>query len=194
MVLTAPTFTFHFPPDFDERAEFEMPSKGYLAGGIVETPDGKYPVTFFDPVRLAQDLELTGEHGFAVVAEPGLIVIPEVTRDAIAGTIEELIRQRFFCTNSASREPEKASGAAEPGPTHCVFCRTDSPSSTFCPACGKAKRKWCPTCADWKAASFTDREVDDAGGISILIAEYEREATFCPDCGTELQAKRAPRQ
>jgi hypothetical protein len=96
MTLTTATFTFHFPPDFDDRAEFEMPSKGYLTGGEVEVAGERYPVTFFDPVRLAQDLELSAGHGAAVVAEPGLVVIPEVTPEAIQSAVEELIRQGFF--------------------------------------------------------------------------------------------------
>jgi hypothetical protein len=43
-------FTFHFPPEFDDRAEYEMELKGYLNGGQVELADGRrYPIFFFDP-------------------------------------------------------------------------------------------------------------------------------------------------
>lgn len=194
MVLTAPTFRFHFPPGFDDRAEFEMPAKGYLAGGVVETADGSYPVTFFDPIRLAQDLELAAEHGPGVVAEPGLVVVSEVTREVILGAIAELLRQQFFDHIRACQQghPE-ASVASDQQPTHCVFCRTDSPPGAFCPSCGKAKRKWCPSCAEWRAPSFTTQEVDHLGGISASFGEFEQEALHCPQCGTPLQDKSAPR-
>ena len=74
----------------------------------------------------------------------------------------------------------------------CVFCGTTSPEATFCTSCGKALKKWCPQCGDWKAASFSSLEVDgDGGGTPILLADTQQEAKFCPDCGAELQAKRA---
>lgn len=97
MVLTTPTGQLHFPPDFDEVAESEMTPKGYLVGGVVELPDGRrFAVTFYDPVRAAQDVEASGEYGVPVLAEPGLILIPEVTRDFISRAIPELVRQGFF--------------------------------------------------------------------------------------------------
>ncbi len=97
MLLATPTATFHFPTDFDERAEFEMTLKGYLCDGFVELQDGRrFPVTFYDPVRLAQDVEASGSYGIPMLAEPGLVVIPKVTREAIERTIPELIEQRFF--------------------------------------------------------------------------------------------------
>lgn len=97
MVLNLTNATFHFPPDFDERAEWEMSSKGYLTGGEVELTDGRrYPVTFYDPVRIAQDVEASGSYGVPMLAEPGLVVVPEVTREAIERTIPELIALRFF--------------------------------------------------------------------------------------------------
>lgn len=97
MKLITATATFHFPPEFDERAEFEMADRGYLWGGQIELADGRrFPVTFYDPVRLAQDVEGSGETGVPMLAEPGLVVIPEVTREAIQRTIPELVRERFF--------------------------------------------------------------------------------------------------
>ena len=87
----------HFPEDYDARGEWETESKGYLQGVRVELPDGSmYPIYLYDPVRLAQDLESDVKWGSGVIAEPGLIVIPELTRVAIVRTVEELVRQRFF--------------------------------------------------------------------------------------------------
>ena len=89
-------FVFHYPPDFDSQSEFEMPSKGYLAGGEVELGGVRYPVTIYDPVRLRQELALAADGGVAVICEPALVVVPEVTPAAIACAVEELVRQRFF--------------------------------------------------------------------------------------------------
>jgi hypothetical protein len=92
-----PDITYHFPPEFDERAEYEMALKGHLCGGEVELADGRrYPVTFFDPVRLAQDLERMASRGEPAFVEPALVVIPEVTRELILRALPELVHQRFF--------------------------------------------------------------------------------------------------
>lgn len=97
MKITTELATFHFPADFDDRAEFEMTPRGYLSGGQIELPDGRrYPVTFYDPVRLAQDVESGVESGVPMLAEPGLVVIPKITREALRQTIPELVRERFF--------------------------------------------------------------------------------------------------
>jgi hypothetical protein len=97
MTLATPELTYHFPPEFDDRAEYEMTQKGHLCGGEVELADGRrFPVTFFDPVRLSQDLEMTSRRGEAAFIEPALVVISEVTRDVILRTLPELVRQGFF--------------------------------------------------------------------------------------------------
>jgi rRNA maturation endonuclease Nob1 len=73
----------------------------------------------------------------------------------------------------------------------CAFCKAMVPESQFCPACGKRQRKWCPKCAEdgddhgWKSATY---ESWDPSG------PREFEAEFCPDCGTALQTKSAPRE
>jgi hypothetical protein len=74
----------------------------------------------------------------------------------------------------------------------CIFCGATAPEATFCVACGKSLRKWCPQCGDWKAASFSSLEVDDVGGgMPVVLADTREETKFCPDCGAELQVKRA---
>ena len=75
----------------------------------------------------------------------------------------------------------------------CVFCGTTTPESAFCPACGKAMKKWCAQCGDWKAAGFSSLEVDDSGGTgaSVVLADFREEVKFCPECGAKLQAKNA---
>jgi hypothetical protein len=90
-------FTIHFPDWFDERVEWEAESKGSLQGVTVELADGaRYPVFFYDPVRLQQDLEADTSQGRPYAAEPGMIVVPQVTRAAIAEAVGQLVRGGFF--------------------------------------------------------------------------------------------------
>jgi rRNA maturation endonuclease Nob1 len=78
----------------------------------------------------------------------------------------------------------------------CTACKRTVPESQYCPACGHALRKWCPQCGDWRVATFTSLELDDpgTGGIIITGDQQLEEVRFCPDCGAELQSKRAPHE
>jgi hypothetical protein len=85
-----------WPDDFDERAAFEMPFKGWL-NTFVELDEGyRYSVHFTDPVRLQQDLDEDVNLGKPYFAEPGLIILPEVTVEAIESAVQRLWEQGFF--------------------------------------------------------------------------------------------------
>ena len=97
MVTRLDSYSIHFPEDYDERGEWEVERKGWLQGVEVELAgEGRFPLFFYDPVRLAQDLEADGKQGRGALAEPGLVVIAEVTRASILSAVEELVRQRYF--------------------------------------------------------------------------------------------------
>lgn len=96
MVTRLDSYSVRFPEDYDERGEWDVERKGWLQGVEVELAGERFPLFFYDPVRLAQDLEADGKHGRTVLAEPGLVVVAEVTRAAILRAVEELVRQRFF--------------------------------------------------------------------------------------------------
>ena len=72
-------FELVFPADYDEYA-WEYEAKGYIVGVLLVTAENSYPLNFFEPVRLAQDIG-----GFLdrnpVYFEPNLVVVPSVTRD-----------------------------------------------------------------------------------------------------------------
>jgi len=86
-----------FPKDFDERDAFEMPLRGCLSNALVELENGEqYAVDFIEPVRLAQDLAEYVKSGVPCYAEPGLIVIPEVTVARIQEAVDYLYHQGFF--------------------------------------------------------------------------------------------------
>ncbi|MGL6095067.1 MAG: hypothetical protein ACRC7O_04605 [Fimbriiglobus sp.] len=97
MQIQLAKFVIVFPEWYDDRAEWEAESKGWLPGVEVEFLSGaRYPITFYDPVRLSQDLEHTSEEGGSVIAETGMAVIPAVTRVGIVKAVETLVAQGFF--------------------------------------------------------------------------------------------------
>jgi hypothetical protein len=83
--------------DLGELEQFEAHSKGYLSTASVLLSSGwRIPVFFCDIVRLAQDLESAKETGRAFIAEPGMIVLDEVTRTNMENAIEHLAEEGFF--------------------------------------------------------------------------------------------------
>ncbi len=88
----APTYEVVFPDWYDQRGEWEAKEKSWLDGVEVRLADGKtQPLFFYDPVRLAQDLVAETRQGRPCVSQPGMIVIPEVTRQAILADVEKLV-------------------------------------------------------------------------------------------------------
>ena len=51
---------------------------------------------FYDPIRLAQDLESEMQSGDAFIAEPGLIVIPRVTLAYMEAAVKKLFEKGYF--------------------------------------------------------------------------------------------------
>ncbi len=94
------------PERFDERAAFEANLKGWLSAQV-ELEDGScYTVYFSDPIRLQQDLEEEVKLGKPCFAEPGLIVLPEVTVEAIQDAAQFLWEQGFFARLKADPDEE----------------------------------------------------------------------------------------
>jgi hypothetical protein len=86
-----------FKEEFDERLAFDVAQKGWCGIAMVELPEGgRVDVFFYDPTRLAQDLEVDAKAGHPYVAEPGLIVIPEVTLPYMEAAVEQLYKQGYF--------------------------------------------------------------------------------------------------
>ena len=91
--LTRLTFEY----GFDARDEFETPLRGYRSHVVAELSDGsRYRLSFFDPVRLKQELDEECRAGRAYFAEPGLIILPEVTREAMEVAAAALCEEGFF--------------------------------------------------------------------------------------------------
>jgi hypothetical protein len=90
-------FTVVFPDWYDDRAEFEFTAKGYLPDVEVRLDDGsRYRLFFYDPVRLSQDLDEEALNDKPYRAEPGLVVVPEISRDGIQKAVAGLWHDGFF--------------------------------------------------------------------------------------------------
>jgi hypothetical protein len=97
MNTQAISFTLIFPEWYDERAEFEHSAKGYLPDVEVSLADGsRHRLYFYDTVRLGQDLEEYARTGKPYLGEPGLVVVPEVTREYIHKAVAGLLQEGFF--------------------------------------------------------------------------------------------------
>jgi len=92
-------FDLEFEGGFCDRDEQEARDAGYRGGVTVSLgPGRRYSVTFYDPVRLAQDLATEKSAGAACIAEPGMIVVPEVTKENMRMAVEQLVGEGFFET------------------------------------------------------------------------------------------------
>jgi hypothetical protein len=86
-----------FVVPFDDFKAAEAQARGYLSHVLVETVDGNlYPVTFYDPVRLQQDLDERTKQAEPFVAEVGLIVVPEITMTTLEAAARGACRDGLF--------------------------------------------------------------------------------------------------
>ncbi len=81
----------------NSRDEVEARERGYWGDIVVEVEGGRqFDLTFYDPVRLSQDLERLVEIGEPYLAEPGLVVVPEVTIQNIEVAVHRLQLTGYF--------------------------------------------------------------------------------------------------
>jgi len=86
-----------FEGGFDEREAFEARARGHRSHVCVVLSGGeRYAVAFYDPVRLQQDLEEETAAGHACIADPGMIVLPEITLEHMQRAVEQLVDQGYF--------------------------------------------------------------------------------------------------
>ncbi len=86
-----------FDGGFDELDAFNALGAGYRGAVTVELEDGsRYPVVFYDVVRLQQDLDDEVKQGTPFVAERGMIVLSEVSLDNMKAAVTRLQKQGYF--------------------------------------------------------------------------------------------------
>lgn len=81
-------FMLLFPEDFDDFAAWEVECKGFYSGARVRVGNDEFPVTFYDPVRLMQDLEKVCRYDCFAVGR--LIVVTRLTRGAMDEAVSNL--------------------------------------------------------------------------------------------------------
>ncbi|TAG46815.1 MAG: hypothetical protein EAZ30_11485 [Betaproteobacteria bacterium] len=87
----------HFPHGFDERDEHEAPLRGVFDQVVAILPNGReIPLVFYDPTRLAQDLSRRMQQGEPCIAEPFLLVIPEVTQKNMQAAVDFAFDRNYF--------------------------------------------------------------------------------------------------
>src|SRR5947209_2690454 len=84
-----------FDHDVDE---LDMAPHGYRGDVIVEFADGKsFPVYFYEPDAIREELDGRSKSGFGrYVAEPGLVVIPEICVAGMKASVLELIEVGYL--------------------------------------------------------------------------------------------------
>ena len=76
----------------------DLAPHGYRGDVVVEFADGEsFPVYFYEPDAIREELEGRRASGFGqFVAEPGLVVIPEITLANMKSSVLELIEVGYF--------------------------------------------------------------------------------------------------
>lgn len=77
------------PEDFDDYA-WEVEAKGVFWEVRLRYDGLEYPLTFYEPVRLAQDIS-DQLKASPVFFEQNLMVVPKVTREAMELAVRELV-------------------------------------------------------------------------------------------------------
>jgi hypothetical protein len=87
----------HFSEDFEERDLYEANLRGYMSHITIETEEGIfYPVFFYIPLRINQELEIKLSLGKTCIAEPGLIVLADITLENMKKAVNELCKKGYF--------------------------------------------------------------------------------------------------
>jgi hypothetical protein len=83
-----------FPDDFDDYYAREVEDKGVFFRAVASSGGREVPVTFYDPVRLAQDIE-EEFRSRGSLSIPHLIVLERVTRENMRAAVEALGAEFF---------------------------------------------------------------------------------------------------
>jgi hypothetical protein len=86
-----------FEGGWDERDEVETPMRGYRSHVWAELADGsRHRMTFFCMTRLSQEFDANCQAGQPFFAEPGLVILEEVTLPNMEATARTLAAEGFF--------------------------------------------------------------------------------------------------
>jgi hypothetical protein len=83
-------FSLVLPANFDDY-EWEVKAKGWFSEAQMTASGKHYRLNFFDPVRLAQEIESYLQEG-DVFFEPNLLVVPAVTKSDMERAVQRLVQ------------------------------------------------------------------------------------------------------
>lgn len=85
-----------FVDELDEG--YGIAPRGYRTDVTLELREGiAFPVAFYDAAALCEELEAREKWGIGrFVAEPGLVVVPEITASSMKASVSELIDIGYF--------------------------------------------------------------------------------------------------
>jgi len=86
------SFTLFLPVDFDDYA-WEVELKGCFDNVFVDFGNGKYQLSFYDPVRLNQEIQDSFDLGITFFTEH-IVVVKRVNRAVIEETVKGLYEAR----------------------------------------------------------------------------------------------------
>jgi hypothetical protein len=86
-----------FEGGLDDFDAFNAQGAGYRGAVMVELDGGsRHSVVFYDAVRLQEDLDEDAKQGDPFIAEPGMIVLVEVTLENMKKAVARLQKQGYF--------------------------------------------------------------------------------------------------
>lgn len=89
-----PTHTLHFPAGYEQHTLL-VEQEGWLSDVVANFDGRSYRLTFYNPKRLAQDIE--AEHRRAAVfVRQNLVVVSATTRSAMLDAAEEIATTRRY--------------------------------------------------------------------------------------------------
>lgn len=85
---------------WSERDAYDAEARGYLSHvEILIDESRKYQVVFYDPVRLAQDLEEEAKLGKPYIAEKRMLIVPVINLENIKFTVDQIVSEGYFDEN-----------------------------------------------------------------------------------------------
>jgi len=83
--------------DFDERTAWEIENKGWCGLVEIHLHDGEVaPISFWDDVRLLQEIAAQFAKGESFFAEPNMIVLPKLTGSNMRAALTALHAEGYF--------------------------------------------------------------------------------------------------
>jgi hypothetical protein len=93
----------------DEKSAFDLAQKSYFNPIIVDLPDRRrVPIHFRDPARLTQDLQTHLKAKKHCIADPTLVVIPQVTAQNMVVAVTELYHTGYFAPLNPTEQTHSA--------------------------------------------------------------------------------------